>query len=35
MGYTCPRCGFEYVDNMGGTLAEALRDWPEYVMSNG
>lgn len=31
MGYTCPRCGFEFVDNMGGTLAEAMVAWREWI----
>lgn len=27
MNYTCPRCGFWYIDNMGGTLEEAVIAW--------
>ena len=34
MGYTCPRCGFEFVDNMGGTLAEAVVAWREYIAAD-
>lgn len=31
MNYRCPRCGFWYVDNMGGTLDEAIVAWREYL----
>lgn len=31
MGYRCPRCGFEWVQNMGGTLAEAMIAWREWM----
>ena len=28
MSYHCPRCGFYYCQNFGGSLSEALTDWP-------
>jgi len=31
MGYECPRCGFHWVQNMGGTLEEAFVAWREYI----
>lgn len=35
MGYTCPRCGFTWVQNMGGTLEEAIVYWREWLRENG
>jgi transposase-like protein len=35
MAYRCPRCGFEWVENVGGTLEDAMAKWPEYVMGVG
>lgn len=31
MGYGCPSCGFQFVDNMGGTLEDAMVAWREYI----
>ena len=30
MSYRCSRCGFEYIDNMGGTLEEAAVAWRQF-----
>ena len=32
MSYHCPRCGFYYCQNQGGTLESALSDWPREAM---
>jgi len=31
MGYACSRCGFEFTDNMGGSITEAVPHWREYA----
>jgi hypothetical protein len=28
MSYHCPRCGFYFCQNQGGSLDSALADWP-------
>ncbi len=33
MAYECPRCGFTYVDNAGGTLEEAMVAWREMILA--
>jgi transposase-like protein len=32
MGYRCPSCGFEHIDNAGGTLEEAVAAWNEIIL---